>query len=151
MAFYVCADFLRIQTTNLIINLDHDDWIFSDETKTLAESGFGACSLSILSLVRDVHPMLISLTENETEVSFFNREMYETFKLDPQVFVPTPPPRMLPHRIVISLLPRRHVGKADLFSGVHSSGTFGGYQCVLYPRNVTMERDLYGRATAVAS
>ena len=79
---------ILFQTSNLIINLDHDDWIFSDETKTLAESGFGACSLSILSLVRDVHPMLVSLTENETEVSFFNREMYETFKLDPQVFVP---------------------------------------------------------------
>ena len=31
-----------IQTTNLIINLDHDEWIFSDESKTLAESGFGA-------------------------------------------------------------------------------------------------------------
>jgi len=50
------------KTTNLIINLDHDDWIFSDESKTLAESGF----------------------ENETEVSFFNRDMYEAFKLDPQ-------------------------------------------------------------------
>jgi len=50
------------KTTNLIINLDHDDWIFSDENKTLAESGF----------------------ENETEVSFFNRDMYEAFKLDPQ-------------------------------------------------------------------
>ncbi|KAH9019504.1 cytoplasmic protein [Lactarius hengduanensis] len=50
------------KTTNLIINLDHDDWIFSDESKTLAESGF----------------------ENETEVSFFNKDMYETFKLDPQ-------------------------------------------------------------------
>ncbi|KAN0127521.1 Uncharacterized protein family UPF0538 [Lactarius tabidus] len=50
------------KTTNLIINLDHDEWIFSDESKTLAESGF----------------------ENETEVSFFNRDMYEAFKLDPQ-------------------------------------------------------------------
>ncbi|KAH9001662.1 hypothetical protein EDB92DRAFT_2110606 [Lactarius akahatsu] len=60
---YVCADFAwRIRPPNLIINLDHDDWIFSDESKTLAESGF----------------------ENETEVSFFNKDMYETFKLDPQ-------------------------------------------------------------------
>ena len=46
--FYVCADWIVVihllQTTNLIINLDHDDWIFSDESKTLAESGFGACS-----------------------------------------------------------------------------------------------------------
>jgi hypothetical protein len=27
-----------------------------------------------------------SISENETEVSFFNREMYESFKLNPQVF-----------------------------------------------------------------
>jgi len=61
---FTCALILcdGIQTTNLIINLDHDDWILSDESKTLAESGF----------------------ENETEVSFFNRDMYEAFKLDPQ-------------------------------------------------------------------
>ncbi|KAI0253885.1 hypothetical protein BJV78DRAFT_1190051 [Lactifluus subvellereus] len=50
------------KTTNLIINLDHDEWILSDDTKPLAECAF----------------------ENETEVSFFNREMYESFKLNPQ-------------------------------------------------------------------
>ncbi|KAH9967934.1 hypothetical protein BC827DRAFT_1258127 [Russula dissimulans] len=50
------------KTTNLIINLDHDEWILSDESKQLSEYGL----------------------ENETEVSFFNREMYEKFKLDPQ-------------------------------------------------------------------
>ena len=26
-----------------------------------------------------------SITENETEVSFFNRDLYENFKLNPQV------------------------------------------------------------------
>ncbi|KAI0262965.1 hypothetical protein BC834DRAFT_889881 [Gloeopeniophorella convolvens] len=50
------------KTTNLIINLDHDEWILSDDSKTLVEYGF----------------------ENETEVSFFNRELYENFKLNPQ-------------------------------------------------------------------
>ncbi|KAL0947224.1 hypothetical protein HGRIS_013341 [Hohenbuehelia grisea] len=50
------------KTTNLIINLDHDDWIFDDDTKTLAELGF----------------------ENETEVSFFNRATYEQFKANPE-------------------------------------------------------------------
>ncbi|KAG6865875.1 hypothetical protein C0991_010956 [Blastosporella zonata] len=50
-----------LQTTNLIINLDHDDWILDDDSKTLADCGF----------------------ENETEVSFFNRELYEQFKLNP--------------------------------------------------------------------
>ncbi|ELU44738.1 hypothetical protein AG1IA_01219 [Rhizoctonia solani AG-1 IA] len=48
-------------TTNLIINLDHDDWILNDDSAILASLGF----------------------ENETEVSFFNRELYEAFKKDP--------------------------------------------------------------------
>jgi hypothetical protein len=51
------------KTTNLIINLDHDDWILDDEDKLLVDLGF----------------------KNETEVSFFNREAYEKFKIDPKV------------------------------------------------------------------
>ncbi|PBK96536.1 hypothetical protein ARMGADRAFT_923529 [Armillaria gallica] len=51
------------KTTNLIINLDHDEWLFNDDTKILADVGF----------------------ENETEVSFFSRELYEQFKQNPQV------------------------------------------------------------------
>ncbi|KAG5645853.1 hypothetical protein DXG03_005195 [Asterophora parasitica] len=54
-----CAD--SRQTTNLIINLDNDHWILDDDQKTLAELQF----------------------ENETEVSFFNRELYEQFKQNP--------------------------------------------------------------------
>jgi hypothetical protein len=50
------------KTTNLIINLDHDEWILSDDGKSLSECGL----------------------ENETEVSFFNRDLYENFKLNPQ-------------------------------------------------------------------
>ncbi|TFY72392.1 hypothetical protein EVG20_g639 [Dentipellis fragilis] len=49
------------KTTNLIINLDHDDWILDDENRTLSDYGF----------------------ENETEISFFNRESYERFKKNP--------------------------------------------------------------------
>ncbi|KAH9890702.1 hypothetical protein C8Q73DRAFT_705283 [Cubamyces lactineus] len=49
------------KTTNLIINLDHDEWIFEDDSKTLAEMGL----------------------ENESEVSFFNRQSYEDFKQHP--------------------------------------------------------------------
>ncbi|KAI0781292.1 hypothetical protein BD413DRAFT_504193 [Trametes elegans] len=49
------------KTTNLIINLDHDEWIFDDDSKTLAELGL----------------------ENESEVSFFNRQAYEEFKQHP--------------------------------------------------------------------
>ncbi|KAJ3760206.1 hypothetical protein EV360DRAFT_40333 [Lentinula raphanica] len=51
------------KTTNLIINLDHDEWILTDDSNTLAEAGF----------------------ENETEVSFFNRNLYEQFKQNPEV------------------------------------------------------------------
>ncbi|KAH9923998.1 uncharacterized protein BXZ73DRAFT_103730 [Epithele typhae] len=47
------------KTTNLIINLDHDEWIFEDESVIL-------CDL-----------------ENESEVSFFNRVQYEEFKTNP--------------------------------------------------------------------
>ncbi|KAI0340160.1 hypothetical protein BDW22DRAFT_1360689 [Trametopsis cervina] len=50
------------KTTNLIINLDHDDWILQDDSKLLADYGF----------------------ENETEVSFFNRDLYEEFKKNPE-------------------------------------------------------------------
>ncbi|KAF7304764.1 hypothetical protein MKEN_01190500 [Mycena kentingensis (nom. inval.)] len=50
------------KTTNLIINLDHDDWILDDEQRLLVDLGF----------------------ENETEVSFFNHELYMQFKADPQ-------------------------------------------------------------------
>ncbi|KAF8803578.1 hypothetical protein BYT27DRAFT_6730638 [Phlegmacium glaucopus] len=50
------------KTSNLIINLDHDDWILAEGDKTLVELGFA----------------------NETEVSFFNHRDYEAFKLDPQ-------------------------------------------------------------------
>ncbi|KIM48962.1 hypothetical protein M413DRAFT_21258 [Hebeloma cylindrosporum] len=49
------------KTSNLIINLDNDDWILDDNDKTLSDIGF----------------------ENETEVSFFDRQEYEAFKLDP--------------------------------------------------------------------
>ncbi|KAJ7172747.1 hypothetical protein C8R46DRAFT_948004, partial [Mycena filopes] len=50
------------KTTNLIINLDHDDWILENDAQLLADVGF----------------------ENETEVSFFNRELYLQFQKNPQ-------------------------------------------------------------------
>ncbi|KAF5330631.1 hypothetical protein D9619_005717 [Psilocybe cf. subviscida] len=50
------------KTSNLIINLDHDEWILDDDSKTLTEVGF----------------------ENETEVSFFSRQDYDDFKLNPE-------------------------------------------------------------------
>lgn len=50
------------KTTNLIINLDHDDWILDDDSILLADIGF----------------------ENETEVSFFNKELFGAFKANPE-------------------------------------------------------------------
>ncbi|KZT03420.1 uncharacterized protein LAESUDRAFT_729226 [Laetiporus sulphureus 93-53] len=50
------------KTSNLIINLDHDEWILNDDLKTLADCGL----------------------ENETEISFFNGEQYEHFKAHPE-------------------------------------------------------------------
>ncbi|KIK08124.1 hypothetical protein K443DRAFT_128495 [Laccaria amethystina LaAM-08-1] len=50
------------KTSNLIINLDHDDWILNNNDAILADLGF----------------------ENETEISFFNSQDYEDFKLNPE-------------------------------------------------------------------
>jgi len=49
------------KTSNLIINLDHDDWILEDDDQLLVTLGF----------------------ENETEVSLFNRDLYEAFRRNP--------------------------------------------------------------------
>ncbi|ORX34987.1 cytoplasm protein [Kockovaella imperatae] len=51
------------KTTNLIINLENDEWILDDPSKTLAEIG----------------------AENETELSMFNRAAYEAFKANPEI------------------------------------------------------------------
>ncbi|KAJ3039322.1 hypothetical protein HDV00_012315 [Rhizophlyctis rosea] len=50
------------KTTNLIINLDHEEW-FLDDDKSLAAQGI----------------------ENETEISYFNRDLYEQYKQNPEV------------------------------------------------------------------
>jgi len=50
------------KTTNLIINLDHDEWILDDNSKVLVDLGF----------------------ENETEASFFNRDAYHNFQANPE-------------------------------------------------------------------
>ncbi|KAJ3318919.1 hypothetical protein HDU76_000691 [Blyttiomyces sp. JEL0837] len=49
------------KTQNLIINLDHEDWFLEDE-KLLSDCGI----------------------ENETEISFFNRTMYDEYKAHPE-------------------------------------------------------------------
>jgi ACT domain-containing protein len=50
------------KTMNLVINLDHDDWVLSEHHKTLIEYGI----------------------ENETELSIYNSEAYEEYKKNPQ-------------------------------------------------------------------
>ena len=78
MAFNILAHFFT-QTTNLIINLDNDDWIFDDDSRILAHLGFGGC-VGVFE-----KSCSHSKSENETEVSFFNRELYEQFKRNPTV------------------------------------------------------------------
>lgn len=51
------------KTTNLIINLDNDDWVLDDDSKLLMDHGI----------------------ENETEISFFDRNLYEAFKQNPEI------------------------------------------------------------------
>jgi hypothetical protein len=50
------------KTTNLIINLDHPDWVLEEGEKTLQEVGL----------------------ENEAELSLFHRQDYEDFIKNPE-------------------------------------------------------------------
>ncbi|KAG0267318.1 hypothetical protein DFQ27_008878 [Actinomortierella ambigua] len=50
------------KTMNLIINMEHDDWILN-ENDVLADRG----------------------VENETEISIFNRALYEEYKKHPEI------------------------------------------------------------------
>ncbi|KAJ7063048.1 hypothetical protein C8F01DRAFT_1131298 [Mycena amicta] len=68
------------KTTNLIINLDHDDWILKDDDKLLVDLRLRYTSSTFI-LSRSCSE------ENETEVSFFNHEMYTQFQANPQVSV----------------------------------------------------------------
>jgi Uncharacterized conserved protein (DUF2340) len=72
------------KTTNLIINLDHPDWIMDDGDKTLESFGLGEHLLLFLIL----GPLLIIVhftsAENEAELSFFNCEQYEAFLKNPE-------------------------------------------------------------------
>ncbi|KAK9466503.1 hypothetical protein V1512DRAFT_276509 [Lipomyces arxii] len=49
------------KTTNLIINVERDDWLLLDHSRTLQECGI----------------------ENETEISLFNRELYDKYISNP--------------------------------------------------------------------
>ncbi|KAG9069792.1 hypothetical protein KI688_009117 [Linnemannia hyalina] len=51
------------KTMNLIINMDNDDWILNNDDEILTNRGI----------------------ENETEISIFNRELYEAFKQHPDI------------------------------------------------------------------
>lgn len=66
---------------DLIINHETDDDILEDDSKILADVGIGApspCFCSHGSSPRS------SSAENETEVSFFNRVLYDEYKRNPQ-------------------------------------------------------------------
>jgi hypothetical protein len=67
-----------VQTTNLIINLDHDEWILDDDSQLLVDLGLGKYFGNVIGHSDDD-------SENETEVSFFHKELYTQFKANPQV------------------------------------------------------------------
>lgn len=54
-----------IQTANFIVNLDHDEWILEDDSKMLADLGFGNGFLEAKAW-----PYSDRVVENETEVRF---------------------------------------------------------------------------------
>jgi len=87
-SFPSCFSFsltLWAQTSNLIINLDHDDWILNNDDALLADLGFGMPLIHLSTW--DVPLSDIDHIENETEISFFNRQDYEDFKVNPEVNV----------------------------------------------------------------
>lgn len=64
------------KTTNLIINLDHPDYILANEGvdgPSLADLGIGGCLAEA-----------VLTTDNETELSLFNRREYEAFLEHPE-------------------------------------------------------------------
>lgn len=61
--------------------MDHDEWILEDDSKILADLGIGQSFLCAF----DGSALMQLITENETEISFFNRETYEAFKKHPEV------------------------------------------------------------------
>lgn len=79
------------KTTNLIINLDHPEWVLDqDKQRPLVDLGLGESRISPDALACDamcsdrLALYISSLSaENEAELSFFNREEYEAFLVDP--------------------------------------------------------------------
>ncbi|KAG8835363.1 hypothetical protein FRC17_003846 [Serendipita sp. 399] len=67
-------------TTNLIINLENDEWILDNDDTLLAEAGIGKSPFRSSPLQHTYY-----FPENETEVSFFNRSSYDAFKASPEV------------------------------------------------------------------
>ena len=71
------------QTSNLIINLDHEEFMLDNNDACLADLGIGIIIFNSRHICR-IHDRAW-LTENETEVSFFNQAAYEAFKRNPEV------------------------------------------------------------------
>ncbi|EST04605.1 hypothetical protein PSEUBRA_006356 [Kalmanozyma brasiliensis GHG001] len=64
------------KTTNLIINLDHDDWLLEDRNLPKLAGADGERTKETTTLA-DIG------VENETELSFFNKQAYEEFLANP--------------------------------------------------------------------
>lgn len=66
------------KTTNLIINLDRPEWVLEDANLgALVKEGEGAGKTKENTTLAEIG------IENETELSFFNKQAYEEFLADP--------------------------------------------------------------------
>lgn len=68
------------KTTNLIINLDHPDWVLEDHNLPALIKG----AVKEGEIKTRANTTLAEIgVENETELSFFNKEAYEAFLANP--------------------------------------------------------------------
>ncbi|CBQ68641.1 conserved hypothetical protein [Sporisorium reilianum SRZ2] len=65
------------KTTNLIINLDHPEWILEDENLPKLVKAAAEGKTKDNTTLADIG------VENETELSFFNRDAYQAFLANP--------------------------------------------------------------------
>lgn len=65
------------KTTNLIINLDHPDWLLEDANLPALSNNAAAAKTKDNTTLAEIG------IENETELSFFNRQAYDAFLVNP--------------------------------------------------------------------
>ena len=73
-----------MQTCDTAINTDREEWILEpDKTLEHYQISMSIIAPLIISFWLDIYTFLF--VENETEISYFNRHEYETYKANPQL------------------------------------------------------------------